>query len=222
MRALCLPSRQCAAVPTDTLPAREPVPSKTKLRVQTDESSITIMSPGATVNATAFAGAAKGRVTARAASEARMSFKADSRTPRTWGTLLSRWALVLTIPAANAQAARPASPARVPLRLLVYHVSQDDPKKNTARKLARFELATLFDKVDKVPRGAILLDPFAEQALSPADRLEAEKRGVVALDCSWKLAEQVFPAARERTVPRALPWMLATNPVNFGKPFQLS
>jgi pre-rRNA-processing protein TSR3 len=110
----------------------------------------------------------------------------------------------------------------VPLRLLVYHVSQDDPKKNTARKLARFELCELFDRMEKVPRGAILLDPFAEQALSPADRPIAEKRGVLALDCSWKFAEQVFPEVRARTEPRALPYLLAMNPVNTMKPMMLS
>lgn len=123
---------------------------------------------------------------------------------------------------ANVEGRGPACPGRVSLDLLVYHVSQDDPKKNTARKLARFELCSLFDRVEKIPRGAILLDPFAEQALSPADRLDAEKRGLVALDCSWKLAEQVFPAARAKTVPRALPYLMAANPVNYGKAFQLS
>lgn len=108
------------------------------------------------------------------------------------------------------------------LPLLVYHVSQDDPKKNTARKLARFELCTLFDRVDRIPRGALLLDPFAERALSPEDLKPAQERGIVALDCSWKLAEGVFPAARKRTLPRALPYLMAANPVNYGKAFQLS
>lgn len=110
----------------------------------------------------------------------------------------------------------------MPLRLVVYHVSQDDPKKNTARKLARFELCELVDRVSQVPRGAILLDPFAERALSRADEAAARQRGVVALDCSWKLAEEVFPEARKRTEPRALPWLVAANPVNWGKAFQLS
>lgn len=105
---------------------------------------------------------------------------------------------------------------------MVYHVSQDDPKKNTARKLARFELVRLVDKVHHVPRGAVLLDPFAEKALSREDLDAATTRGVVALDCSWKLAEQVFPEARARTQPRALPWLLAANPVNYGKASQLS
>lgn len=108
------------------------------------------------------------------------------------------------------------------LPLWVYHVSQDDPKKNTARKLARFELVTLVDRIERVPRGTILLDPYAEKALSPEDVRTAQERGVVALDCSWKLADQVFPAARAKTVPRALPYLMAANPVNYGKAFQLS
>ena len=109
-----------------------------------------------------------------------------------------------------------------PFRLVVYHVSQDDPKKNTARKLARFELAERVDKLDRTPRGAILLDPFSEKALSMEDAKLAHERGLVALDCSWKFAEQVFPLARERMVPRALPLLWAANAVNYGKPLQLS
>lgn len=115
-----------------------------------------------------------------------------------------------------------ASAAGVSFRLVVYHVSQDDPKKNTARKLARFQLAELVDKVNAVPRGAILLDPFSEKALSREDAQLARERGVVALDCSWKHAEQVFPAVRDRTAPRALPLLWAANPVNYGKPLTLS
>lgn len=110
----------------------------------------------------------------------------------------------------------------LPLPLVVYHVSQDDPKKNTARKLARFGLVELVDRVARVPRGAVLLDPFAEKALSREDLPAASKRGVVALDCSWKLAELVFPEARARCESRALPFLLAANPVNYGKPMMLS
>lgn len=110
----------------------------------------------------------------------------------------------------------------MPFRLLVYHVSQDDPKKNTARKLARFQLCELLSRVNEIPRGAILLDPFSEKALSREDVALATERGVVALDCSWKHAEEVFPAVRERATPRALPLLWAANPVNYGKPLTLS
>lgn len=109
----------------------------------------------------------------------------------------------------------------MPLPLVVYHVLQDDPRKNTARKLARLHVVTLTEKLREVPRGAVLLDPFAEQALSRADRPAAE-RGIVAFDCSWKQAEEDFPGVRPKMVPRALPFLVAGNPTKFGTPFQLS
>lgn len=105
-------------------------------------------------------------------------------------------------------------------RLLIVHEGHDDPKKCTARKLARFHLARLV-KDHEVPRGAILLDPYAEQALSPADAPLA-RQAIVAVDCSWKLAEEVFPRLRSRGHPRALPYLLAANPVNYGKAMRLS
>ncbi len=106
----------------------------------------------------------------------------------------------------------------IPLHL--YHARQCDPRKCSGKKLARFNLAVLHDAPGKLPHGAILLDPFAEQALSPADDPE---KGIVVLDCSWKEAERVFPILQKlRLKHRALPFLLAANPVNFGKPFKLS
>lgn len=123
---------------------------------------------------------------------------------------------------AKPQARQPGCRHPLTFPIIVYHVSQDDPKKNTARKLARFGLATLVDRVERVPRGAVLLDPFAPRALSRQDAASAETRGLVALDCSWRHAEHVFPKVREKTEARALPFLLAANPVNYGKAFQLS
>jgi pre-rRNA-processing protein TSR3 len=109
------------------------------------------------------------------------------------------------------------APDNIPLHL--YHANQCDPKKCTGRKLARFRLAKLHNKVNKLPSGAILLDPMALQALSPADRSD---RGIIVLDCSWEEVEQVFPGLQKlRLKHRALPYLVAANPVNFGKPFKL-
>ncbi|HLE97041.1 MAG TPA: DUF367 family protein [Candidatus Thermoplasmatota archaeon] len=108
------------------------------------------------------------------------------------------------------------------LPLVVYHILQDDPRKNTARKLARFRLVDLVERLREIPRGGVLLDPYAEQALSREDRPAAHKAGVVAFDCSWTRAEEDFPAVRPKTRPRALPFLVAGNPTKFGTPFQLS
>ena len=99
--------------------------------------------------------------------------------------------------------------------LHVRYEGDDDPDKCTARKLARFDLASLHRSDRATPYG-VVLNPHAEQALSPADATET----LVALDCSWESAgEKRFSLRGEH---RALPYLVAANPVNFGRPLQLT
>jgi pre-rRNA-processing protein TSR3 len=103
----------------------------------------------------------------------------------------------------------------VSVDLHVRYEGDDDPDKCTARKLARFDLATLHRSDRATPYG-VVLNPHAEQALSPADATET----LVALDCSWESAgEKRFSLRGEH---RALPYLVAANPVNFGRPLQLT
>jgi len=108
------------------------------------------------------------------------------------------------------------------VKLYVYHANEDDPKKCTAKKLARFELVKLETNIRKTPRGAILLNPFAEKSLSKEDLAIAKKNGILAIDCSWKNAEKSFNYLDKRNHSRALPFIIAANPVNYGKPFKLT
>ena len=100
--------------------------------------------------------------------------------------------------------------------LHVRYEGDDDPDKCTARKLARFDLVDLHRSDRATPYG-VVLNPHAEQALSPAD---ATVDRLVALDCSWESAgEARFSLPGEH---RALPYLVAANPVNFGRPMQLT
>lgn len=114
------------------------------------------------------------------------------------------------------------SPEAGPVRVVVHHVGDDDPDKNTARKLARFGLVSLVDDARRIPEGALVLDPHAERALSPADRTRALDRGLAAVDSSWRTADDALDPARGQGEPRALPLLLAANPVNYGNAQQLS
>jgi len=105
----------------------------------------------------------------------------------------------------------------VGVELHVRYEGDDDPEKCTARRLARFDEVTLHDSARATPRG-IVLDPHAEQALSPEDRTASDR--LVALDCSWETAER--EAFRLDGPHRALPFLVAANPVNYGTPFQLN
>jgi pre-rRNA-processing protein TSR3 len=105
------------------------------------------------------------------------------------------------------------------IRLLAYHAGQCDPKKCTALRLERFGLVTFVPRPSSLPRGVLLLTPKANRALSPADASRAERRGLAIVDVSWK--RDTFPSVPQATA-RALPYLLAANPVNYGKPFVLS
>ena len=78
---------------------------------------------------------------------------------------------------------------------------------------------TFVPRPSALPSGAILLTPESDRALSRADAPRAERRGLAVVDVSWKRGE--FPKVPQAT-PRALPYLLAANPVNYGKPFVLS
>lgn len=109
------------------------------------------------------------------------------------------------------------------MELHVRYEGDDDPKKCSARKLARFDLATLHRSARATPPG-IVLDPHAETALSPADGDRAvhgaAAERLVALDCSWETADA--EAFRLDGPHRALPFLVAGNPVSYGTPFRLN
>lgn len=102
------------------------------------------------------------------------------------------------------------------MELHVRYEGDDDPDKCTARKLARFDLATLHRSTRSTPAG-VVLNPFADRALSPAD---SDWDRLIALDCSWETAER--EAFDLEGPQRSLPFLVAGNPVNYGTPFQLT
>jgi len=103
-----------------------------------------------------------------------------------------------------------------PVRITIYHAAQDDPKKNTALRLKHRDYARIVSKTRFLPKRAIVLNPFGEIALSPADRERIEQFGLAALDCSWEHAQKVM-AKQVKGTSRCLPILIAANPVNFGK-----
>ncbi|MDD1719860.1 MAG: DUF367 family protein [Methanoregulaceae archaeon] len=104
------------------------------------------------------------------------------------------------------------------IRLFAYRDNSCDPRKCTVCRLSRDRLVTIVPVLSRVPHATLLLDPAAPQALSPADR--SGTRSVTALDCSWEVLEAI-PAGRFRH-RRALPFLVAANPVNFGRPLRLT
>jgi pre-rRNA-processing protein TSR3 len=106
-------------------------------------------------------------------------------------------------------------------RIIIYHANQCDPKRCTGLKLKRHGLARVVTSMRFLPRRAIVLNPFAGIAFSPADRQRVNDFGLSALDCSWKHAQKVL-AGHVKGTSRCLPILIAGNPTNFAKATKLS
>jgi pre-rRNA-processing protein TSR3 len=106
------------------------------------------------------------------------------------------------------------------MNLLIYHARQCDPRACTGTKLKRLGLARIIHNPRKIPRNSLVLSPFARVVLSPEDRRYAPQ-GLVGLDCSWKKAQETLRMDLQVNW-RILPFLVAANPVNYGKPTKLS
>lgn len=112
------------------------------------------------------------------------------------------------------------------LKIYIYYANQCDKKKCTGWKLHLLKENInkseiyLFNSLKKLPKDAIVLNPMAKKAISAEDTENIRKCGITVLDCSWKHAEPFFKKPFVKS--RALPFLMASNPVNYGKPLKLS
>ena len=107
------------------------------------------------------------------------------------------------------------------MRLVVYNARECDPKRCTAVRLHRAGKIEMTYNLDELPSKAILLDPFAQKAISRADATIAENRGLTALDVSWNRIRKIESVRRKMEL-RSLPYLVASNPTHYGKPTTLS
>lgn len=104
--------------------------------------------------------------------------------------------------------------------LAMWDFGQCDAKRCSGRKLARLNLLTEL-RVGQKFRG-VILSPVAVQAVSPDDRCIVERAGIAAIDCSWAQLAVIPFAKLGPGAPRLLPFLVAANPVNYGKPMKLT
>lgn len=104
--------------------------------------------------------------------------------------------------------------------VLVADFGQCDSKKCTGKKLSRLRMVTEL----RVTQGwnGLILSPTGTRCVSPADRVIVEANGVCVVDCSWAMLDQVPFAKLRGNETRLLPFLVAANPVNYGKPSCLS
>lgn len=106
------------------------------------------------------------------------------------------------------------------MRLYIYHAKECNPKACTGAKLRKFNIVKEIKSLGNMPRSAVILFPFSKKFLTKKDKVY---RSLIAIDCSWNEIEKIrekFKFASRHA--RALPYLVAANPVNYGKVAKLS
>ncbi|GAB5364670.1 hypothetical protein AAMO2058_000989700 [Amorphochlora amoebiformis] len=106
------------------------------------------------------------------------------------------------------------------LKLAMWDFGQCDVKRCTGRKLHRMGLIKNLKIGQKW--GGVILSPIARQTVSRQDAAVVARWGACVVDCSWARIDEIPVKTISGKYERLLPFLVAANPVNYGKPCKLS
>ncbi|KAL2917835.1 ribosome biogenesis protein tsr3 [Polyrhizophydium stewartii] len=141
----------------------------------------------------------------------------------------------------RADSRRRSRPARyrIPFPVAMWDFDHCDPKRCSGKRLARIGLVSNLRVGQRF--AGVVMSPRGVSSVSPKDRDIVLRSGIAVVDCSWaRIAEVPFakiaspherlrkyrlglqPHSSSADMPPVLPYLIAANPVNYGKPSKLN
>ncbi|CAL9736756.1 18S rRNA aminocarboxypropyltransferase [Monosporozyma servazzii] len=107
-----------------------------------------------------------------------------------------------------------------PVKLAMWDFDHCDPKRCSGKKLERLGLITSL-RVGQKFQG-IVVSPNGQGVVCPDDRAIVEEFGASVVECSWARLDEVPFNKIGGKHERLLPYLVAANQVNYGRPWRLN
>lgn len=107
-----------------------------------------------------------------------------------------------------------------PIKLAMWDFDHCDPKRCSGKKLERLNLIKNLRIGQKFT--GIVVSPNGKGVVCPDDLAIVEENGCAVVECSWARLDEVPFQKIGGKHERLLPYLVAANPVNYGKPWRLN
>ncbi|KIV82131.1 hypothetical protein PV11_04260 [Exophiala sideris] len=109
---------------------------------------------------------------------------------------------------------------RPPFKAACWDFGHCDSKRCSGKRLMHFGMMRELPIGQKYP--GVVISPNAKRVVSPADKELLEQYGAAVVECSWVRIQEVPWSRIGGKCERLLPYLVAANPVNYGKPWRLN
>ncbi|WBW71636.1 SSU-rRNA maturation protein Tsr3 [Schizosaccharomyces osmophilus] len=111
-------------------------------------------------------------------------------------------------------------PSKFPLPLAMWDFGHCNPNACSGKRLERLGCIRSL-RIGQKNKG-VVVTPNGKSPVSPADRVFFDNGGASVVECSWAKIDEIPFSRIGGRCERLLPYLVATNPINYGRPWRLN